>query len=299
VKTTALLERVARTGIRSLVVAATLFGVASPGAAETTAMSRQQHPWGRFEAGAWKRYRTQTETLAENGNVAETLTTETRITLEKIDADGVTLRMEGLVELGGKQLSADPKTIKQGFHGETDSDKLTISKQGQEDVFVDGGRRVVACRVERIEKSDPGGKTIIRVFFSDRVPPYVMKRETTQTDAAGSKVLQRTVMSVQSLNAPCRVLNIRWASHLVAETKHARGATKTFAFVSQHVPGGVVCQTTEDYDEQGRRLRTATLQLIDYGLEPEKGREPLLERWRKRSSRSSRGSTPYTERRPK
>ncbi|RMG00296.1 MAG: hypothetical protein D6741_07035, partial [Planctomycetota bacterium] len=77
---------------------------AMPGASAAE-FSRQFHAWARFEPGAWKIVRTVTETFQQNRKVISV--TETKTTLDKVDTNAVTLRVEVVVRVAGKRFSAE------------------------------------------------------------------------------------------------------------------------------------------------------------------------------------------------
>ena len=81
--------------------------------ADESGLTPEIHPWGRFHKGAWKRYRVVTESLDDNGQVVNTSVTETKTSLEDVGTDSVTLRVEATMEIAGKRLPAEPKTVRQ------------------------------------------------------------------------------------------------------------------------------------------------------------------------------------------
>ncbi len=62
--------------------------------------------------------------------------------------------------------------------------------------------------------------------------------------------------------------------------EHRKGTITTWAFTSTEVPGGIIVHTSKELDKNRRLVRRSTLQLTDYGLEPDQKRVGLLGRRR-------------------
>jgi hypothetical protein len=209
--------------------------------AEDSGITQDLHPWGRFHdyKGAWKRCRVTTETLDERGAVVNTSVTETKTSLEDVDGDGVTLRVESAAEIAGKQLPAEPKKVRQAFRGDVVSGKMVVRNAGVKRVTVDG--ETFLCRVEETEVTNVRTKTVTRTYYSRTIAPYVLKRESKTTDLEGTTTLEESTLNVVSLDRPCKILpRIKRAAWVEAITTTAQGRTVTRAFTSSDVPGGVV-----------------------------------------------------------
>ena len=264
----------------SVALALALLG---PGLApcQETAVTRYLHPWGRFQEGAWKRYRDFTETLDEQGAVANLGVTETKTTLQKVERDGVTLLVEAVMDISGKRLSTPSRTVKQGFHGEQANQKAALTDLGTSQLTIEG--RVIPCQVEQVEVSDNAGKTVTKTYYSPTVPPFVLRRESVVLDPDGKTKLSETTLEVVALHVPCKILSrLRSAAQVKAVTHHPKGTTTTWAYTSIDVPGGVLCQTAEERDDKNRLTRRSTLELIDYGFTPEQEYQGLFNRVRGR-----------------
>lgn len=250
---------------------------------EDAGLTKDLHPWGRFEhhKGAWKRYRVTTESLDENGQVVNTTVTETKTSLEDVDAEGVTLRVETIAEIAGKQLPSQPKQLRQSLRGDWAVGKAVVHGGGLAQVMIEG--RAVPCRVEVAEVVGPAGKTVTRTFYSRFVSPYVLRRESRTTDPEGKTTLDETVFRVVSLDRPCKVApHIRRAVSIESVSTTPSGSTITRGFISDEVPGGVVFHTADELDKNGRLVRHSSLVLVDFGLEPEKEDSGFIGRKRQR-----------------
>lgn len=240
---------------------------------------RRHHPWGCFPAGAWKVVRGTTETLDEKGTVVGSSTTETKTTLDAIDSDGVTLFIEGVVEVAGKRLEAGPQCVRQGFRGESAKAKTKVTILKPEELVIEGRR--ISCQVEELEEITETNRTVTRVYFSPTVRPYVLKRTSVTTDLEGQTRLGETTVTVVGLDLPWKVLaEIKSATLVHAVRKHAKGTTDTWVITSVDVPGGVVQHASKELDQNGRLLRRSTLELVDYGRQPDEERTGIFRRRR-------------------
>jgi hypothetical protein len=254
--------------------------------AQESPLSAKHHPWGRFRPGAWKLVRVVTETLDERGQVAGTCVTETRTSLVKIEDDGVTLEVEVGIEVAGKQFDGQPQCIKQGFHGELSGPEVHAGRAVAGEVSVEG--RKMPCRTQQIESAGPNGKTVTTVYYSDAPAPYVLRRESTTTDAEGKNVVGETTLEVIAIDMPCKVLSeMKNAAYVKAVQKHAAGTVTTLATTAADVPGGVVYHTSKEMDKEGRLVRRSTLELVSYGLQAEEERPGVFGRKRPRHRKTS------------
>ena len=244
----------------------------------------EHHPWGSFEPGAWKLVRVVTETLDEKGKVASTSTTETKTTLLKIEDDGVTLEVEVCVEVAGKRFAAEPLVVKQGFHGELISKQLKIKEAGKGEVTIE--EQKIPCRILRLEKSGPTSKTVTSLYYSTMVAPYMLRRESVTTDLDGKMNLSETTVNVAALNAQHEGFDDIRLVRIDAVHKHPKGTVKTMALTSPDRPGGIIRHESEELDKSGRLIRRSTLEILEFGLEPERERTGIFGIFsRKRSGR--------------
>lgn len=234
------------------------------GAAQETGLSRRHHPWGRFQEGTWKRVRVITETFNENETLVST--TEIRTTLKEVTEEGVTLRVERVVEVGGKPIPSEPQTITQGWHGELASRDVKVTHLGAGEVTIQGLR--IPCKVQQLEVTGPASKTTTKIYYSDVVEPFILRRESVETDLEGTTTLGETTVEVMEVDVPCRILAniIRNSFHVKAVHKDSKGMTVTVAFTSTRVPGGVIRHNSKQFDPDGRLVRQSSLELLDYGL---------------------------------
>lgn len=237
--------------------------------ADELAISARHHSWGRFQPGAWKVVSVRTETYDDHGALTSTNLAETKTTLRKVDADGVTLEVEVGMEVAGKQFAAQPQCIKQGFHGELLSSdfKAEPSQPGQ--VVIEG--RKIPCRVQKLHFSGES-KTLVTVYYSDDVAPYILKRTSATTDLEG-KSLGESTMEVDKLNMSWEVLGeMKDVASVTTVQTQGKGSVTTLSMTSPDVPGGVVHHTSKEVDAAGRVTRRSVLELKSFGLQPQEDR---------------------------
>ena len=255
-------------------------GAASPArSADEVKIERKHHPWGRCPTGAWKIVRVITETLDEQGTITSRNITETKTTLAAVNDDGVTLEVRTIVELAGRRFESESQIVKQGFHGELAGHDLKIKDCGPGSVTIE--ERAIPCQVFEMDSTAGNAKTSTRIYFSDTLSPYVLKRQSTTTDLPGKTTLNETTVEVVALNMPCEIVSdVRCGTQVKTIHKHPNGSISTLAFLSPDVPGGVVCHQSKETDKNGRVIRNSMLKVVSYGLDPETERTGLFGRKR-------------------
>jgi hypothetical protein len=256
--------------------------VISPLHAEDTAISPHLHPWGTFEPGAWKLVRVVTENIDENGTVSQVSTSDNKTTLIDVDNEGITLEVEAKVQMVGKRFDTEPQEIKQGFHGEPQTNSLKVKAPIDGEVTIDGHK--ISCQVQEINTFNASSKTTTTIYYSQSIPPYVLKRESITTDLEGKNLLNQTTFTVQELEMPSKILGcLRNTAHVKIVQKTTNGSVVTLAVICHEIPGGTISQTSKELDANGRVVRRTTMELVDFSVEPEKDRSSS--HGRKRSSR--------------
>lgn len=260
-----------------------------PSPAPPIGITRQLHPWARFDKGAWRYARVITESFDEHGAVANTSITEAKTTLEDVSHTAVTLRVEAVVEIAGKERDAEPKTVKQGLYGQSEGESLALRDLGEAPVTVEG--LVIPCKVLQVVLTGPTTKTTSKLYYSQSFPPYILKQESTTTDLEGTTTLNKNTLNVLSLER-FRELFRQWrrVAHVETVSTHPKGSIVTRALTSVGVPGGVICHTSEERDASGRLVRRSTFQLLAYGLDPNTDQSGWIRRVPRRGLKGHRFS---------
>ncbi len=255
----------------SLAGALLLVAVGRSGQAETPAVSpssdqlsaRDISVWGHFDPGTWKQVRIVTESLNARGEVVDTTTTDSKTTLVRTDSRCLSLRIEATVDVAGKRFQSQPEVVECGYFGEAPNDPTDQKIVGTAQLTIDG--RQLPCRIRQVVASIGQQKQVTRMYVSDDVEPFVLKRETTVLSDDGRADHQNTTLEVIGLEMPYQVLSelksVAW-QRTVQWT--GRGTNVTLDVTCADVPGGIVARTSKEFDESNHLVRRSTLQLVDY-----------------------------------
>lgn len=265
-----------------------LFGqVPGVGTRSEPRLGCRQHPWGQFSPGTWARLRVESETFEKN----ETLRSVSELftTLRSIDESGVTLQLQMHVEVGGKEFETEPQVVRQGFHGEPLDQPIKLTHLGQGQVtFLS---RSVPCWIDQLEIEGPATRTIIKIYYSDSIEPYLLRRESVTTDLEGKRKLAEATSEV--VDVSCRLLGpARTRYHVKTVERRGQSTTTTLAVTSLSIPGAVLSQVTSEVDGSGRLVQRSTLTLVEYGYQNEVESGGLFRRRRARSLRNRNSYQP-------
>ncbi len=260
-------------------------------AADTTTddVLQRAHAWARFGTGSWRQVRILTETFDEQGNVTSSSVTDNLTTLEKVDPEGVTLRMEVTVEVAGQKFPSPPQIIQQGFAGESLGQTVSIKPLDDETLTVDG--REIPCRAQQIEILGGGNKETIQISYVPDETPTILRRKSTTSDTTSGATTQESVAEVFALDKRLRLLGEaieRRGYRMRQVLKTGRGTTTTWSDHVAGVPGEVVAHSSQKFDEQGRMVRRTTMELVDFRAEEAEGDLGDLSRRTRRQQRRSR-----------
>ena len=228
--------------------------------------------WGRFGAGTWKRVRIVTETLNEEGRVVDTTLTETTTTLVRADSRQLALRIDATVDVAGKRFESQPKTIECGYYGESAGDPAEPKVLGTEMLTIEG--RQVPCQIRQVVTGSGKQKQLVRLFLSDDVEPFVLKRETIPLKDDGKSASdQKTTAEVIGLDLPYHVLHgIKPAAFERTIQQTSKGTSVTLDVTCLDIPGGIVARASNELDEKGHVVRRSMLELVDYKIASDDGR---------------------------
>lgn len=270
--------------------------------AASSVVPREHHVWGKFKPGAWTLSRTTTEELDTAGKVSSTSTSETRTTLVAVDAKGVELRIERVIEVAGKRFVKKPVVVRQSFSGAEQDQAEVVKELGSEEFQLDG--KLVACDVRHVEIKKADMTRNIKVLYSSKHSPHVLRREVDEKGGTGKSY--QSITDVTALNMPYRVLNdIKSTAHCKTVLRNGKSIVTTLSVMTLEVPGGVVLESSKEANLNEKLIRQTTVELADYGLEPagEASRIGVevfdsrrrVSRWRTRrnAKRSARSAAPY------
>jgi hypothetical protein len=226
---------------------------------------REHHVWAKFKPGAWTLLRTTTEELDSEGKVSSTSTAETRTTLVAVDDKGVDLRIERVIEVAGKRFVKKAVVVHQTLSGSENGQSEVVERLGAEEIVLDNRR--IACDVRRVEIKKADMTRIIKVLYSARHSPYIMRREIDEKGGAGKAY--QSITKVTALDMPYRVLNdIKPTAHSKTVLRNGKSVVTTISVMTMDVPGGAVLESSKEANSDGKLIRQTTVELADYGLEP-------------------------------
>ena len=227
-------------------------------------LPRAHHPWGRFEAGAWKKVRVTTETLNERGEVTGESVAETVTTLLSVDERGYSLKCDTTIIIGGRQLGTQVSTLWQGFAGEKIDD--TVSSRLIRPASLRIGSRALDTEVREFTFRSGNMVRVTSIHYSPSTAPHVMEGHTVATDPSGRSVKYRTDIDVVSLNHDFKVLDETYKVAKV-RTEHETPKSKvtTLELFAQEIPGGIVASESEERDLSGRIVSRSTLEVVEFG----------------------------------
>jgi hypothetical protein len=250
-------------GVMCLVAVALAASFAS---AQTSFIPRDRHAWGRFEPGSWTKVRKLTEEIDPQGRVKGVNTTETKTTLTQLNDTKCVLQSEVTVEVSGKRFVAQPKTMYIGYQGEAKGESVSLKKVGTDSLDIGGTK--TSCELLEVTIGDGANRAVSTIAYSDRVAPYVLRRETKTGGATADQPLrEHTLVEVLAVDMPYKVLaEIKTVALIRTVQRYSKGTCVTFEIHCPEVPGGVVSHSSKEMDESGRTFRRSTLELTDYGV---------------------------------
>jgi hypothetical protein len=256
--------------LAALVVCAT----AAPSRSEQCLVVASRHAWGAFEPGSWKNVSVISEELDPQGNVKSTRKTVTRSTLEEVDAQGYTLKLEVSVTVAGKEFASPARYVRFTFTGEAEEGQISIENLAPSTVKIAGTE--IPSRVQRIVANGGATKRISTVHYNSEHAPFVLKRETISLDAKTKSRLGETIVEVLATSVQRMVLSRR---RLVAEIKtvrtHSAGRSQTLEWYSPEIPGAVVAHESQEFDAEGTLVARSRLELLEYSISDGRESRPL------------------------
>ena len=229
--------------------------------ADAAGFGRRFHVWGRFRPGSWVIVKQGIETLGDGGLVVSRHNCETRMTLANANDSALTLQVQASLEVGGKKLDTAPQELRQGVHGDLPEVAATAELEPQD---LQVGGQTYRCEVHRSEAEVDGRRTVTTSWIAPQTTPFVLRRLTTTTDVATGRQLSETLNEVVSLSERRVMARSRQTAEVRIVQRHPRGQTTARAVSCPEIPGGLVSQTSEEFDSQGKLLRRTRMELVDF-----------------------------------
>ncbi len=233
--------------------------------ARAWSLPHEQHPWGRFSAGAWRTFRIESESFDETGISLGHSTTIRTESLLNVGVNHYQLQISTLVDIGGKQLPGTPQVI--AFDLLTDGlvEPSSIDKQGTTTITLHG--QAVPCAMWDIVIPLDRGERHELIYYSEEQSPHVLRRE--RTDTIEGRIAGKKTTNITTDGLPILIGDqLQPSRHLlVTEQFTSGGQREAFEVHSDQIPGGLVESTEVDYGPTGQRVRWATTELIGAGLQ--------------------------------
>ena len=262
--------------------------LAPSGMAQTRDIPKEHHGWGRFAPGAWRTARIITDSFDENGEPTGTTTNIERIALQRSRRGYAILRIESVLEVGGKTFDSPVRTISVGYHGEEIGNRTLMQEMDPEETSVDG--EPIPCRVRHYEIESPGQHKLVKIHYSNKTSPYVLRRETITTLGEDEEPAYHNQVEVTALDQLHPVLDeVKKTSHQKTVKTNGKSASTKWSVHAPDVPGALVSYRSEEKNNQGQLIRQSTMELLDYGYTaPVDEIEEVEQKVRRRSKRRTR-----------
>jgi hypothetical protein len=252
-----------------------------PAQADDGRVGRSTHPWAQFGSGSFSLLKRTSETTDEKGR-RETTVTHTRTTLLAIDEETYTLKIETIVDAGGKQIVGDPKIVRRTFDDLPAEATPTVKDVPDENSVV-VEKKKLPCRVYEVSFNNEVHRTTTKTYYNSAIAPHVLQRKTSTIDAQSGNEQRYVEQKVIAFDMPCRVGNeMKSGAHVQIEETHSGGTVMTIVVLCRDVPGGVVSQTSREMDTRGNVIRRSTLELVDFGVKEEPRQATMNTGYRRR-----------------
>lgn len=226
----------------------------------------EQHPWARFQPGAWREVQIVTESFDETGAVvSRNVTIQKDILQAVVEGKKYVLKVQATVDLAGKRIVGDWKD--RALHLATDGAGPIAESHRIEDRSLTLAGRDVECQVFEIRYRDGTRNLIDIVHYDPQRFPFVLWRETS-VDSGKKETAAETeqLTDVTARELPYQVGEQLLACSWLRTFRHrAKGDKLQMVISNSTVPGGEVAVWSTDFDAQGQRVRWSVTTLLAFG----------------------------------
>jgi hypothetical protein len=229
-----------------------------------------------------------TQSFDEHGKSLGTTTTVERVMLVRIRRGYAILQIESVLEVGGKTFDSPIRIVSQGYHGEEIGNRTFMQELGTGNTYVEG--KPISCQVRQYEIKSEDQHKLVKVYYSNKIPPYILRRETIATVGEDKQPTYLNELQVVALDRPHQVFDeIKTTSHLKTTKKNGKSATTILSIHAGDVPGEIVSYRSDEKDDAGKLIRQSTMELVDYGYSaPDEELENTQRRTRRKDKRRNR-----------
>lgn len=220
----------------------------------------QDHPWGSFEVGSWKRVKVTHETFERSAEKPVLVTSaETKTTLSSKSRRDYVLSVHSQITMPaqGRPQQAQVRRRFRRFG--------RARRVGRETIRIHGQLFPSEIREEVLDLGHQRQVNTLKI--SSQTSPQVLSRSTVATDPSGKNVHYVTHVDVTDIQSKSKVLG-EIVDTWNVKTVHREGSltTTTWETHSDQVPGTLVSRLTEVRDmDSGDLVRRTKLELIGYG----------------------------------
>ena len=223
------------------------------------------HPWARYLPKSWSRTQTVTTTELEGRRVRNI--TETKTTLESVDAESLKLRSVSMVGIGGRSVETPPQTITLDFYSEPVVDGTKIEQLPSTTLTVN--KQLIPCEVRSYILLTPETKRRTTVWYSTQIYPHVLRVERILTTVSTEKDHEEKILSSSTMELlETDALNLRRSKQgnyrYRTITKTGDITTDATMAGSRRITGGLDHEVVREMDQNGKVIRTVETRMINY-----------------------------------
>ena len=252
----------------------------SQGTVELTAM---ENAWARFAPQSWVRYQNSVVTGTESEPIRSL--TEIKQTLERIDDDTYTLQRCVSVQTGARELVRRPELITYNFYdrvsdpdlvseiGSCDNISINISLKRPDNPFfgdMGGITRIVPCYVRTFRKQIENRREEVKIWYSPVIFPHLLKQESRiyilpENGEAEGILFRASTTEISKNSVDLRLGLVKeWMTSTTETDADGRVRMRVNTHHSNQIPGGILEESSIEYDDEGRQISRTDSRLLDY-----------------------------------
>ncbi|MEQ8846485.1 hypothetical protein [Botrimarina sp.] len=230
---------------------------------------REEHPWARFEPGAWRKVRIVSEAFDERGQVVGGSLAEQTDRLVSIDSQSYTIQTERVVTLAGRSTRRPIETRRLSLWNDLGADAGPLKVTRGDRTSISLGGVAVPSQAWELEQHTPAGLEVETLYTSLDGPPLVLRREQQSIvdDSPATLRVYAVVRRGQPLLMGESLVESWQTTETIEQTSGAR--SETLGVYTTQAPGGLVHETLNATDAAGTRARWAVTELVEWGRDPD------------------------------
>ncbi|MCL2623174.1 MAG: hypothetical protein FWD31_05840 [Planctomycetaceae bacterium] len=193
--------------------------------------------------------------------------TDTLLTLEAVDKNGIRLRQETAIGVANATFSPEPKQVLLDFLLQPFSEGIVVEQLQPQTVVI--ARRQIVCHVSRYTQIVGDQKKTTTLWHSDTVMPYLFRSEEIRTNLPRSNdpsesVISHTMMTVTDTSGVRLFKNLLSDYKTQTIKKTTTGTVVSQASHSMNIPGGLLREVTVETDTTNKVIGRSVTSAIDY-----------------------------------